>query len=115
MGQAIQRVAAARGRQRKKVERYLRRLPRPLEHLEVDLLQQQTFPARRQLAIRDSAIRRTRGAARRPQELRRRGLRQQQVDGWETYRYFAGCAWRVVTEIQEDAKSLLESEIADGS
>lgn len=33
----------------------------------------------------------------------------------ETYRYFAGCAWRTVTEIQDAAKALLEAEAIDGS
>ena len=31
----------------------------------------------------------------------------------DTFRYFAGCVWRTVTEIQEAAKQLLDSEEAD--
>lgn len=33
----------------------------------------------------------------------------------ETFRYFAGCTWRTVTEMQDAAKALLESEANDGS
>lgn len=32
------------------------------------------------------------------------------VGFYDRYRYFAGCAWRVVTEIQDAAKALLEVE-----
>lgn len=33
----------------------------------------------------------------------------------DVYRYFAGCVWRTVTEMQEAAKALLDSEAADGA
>lgn len=33
----------------------------------------------------------------------------------ETFRYFCGCVWRLVTEMQEAAKALLEAEAADGA
>lgn len=36
------------------------------------------------------------------------------VGQYDTYRYFAGCAWRVVTEMQEAAKALLVAEEVDG-
>lgn len=33
--------------------------------------------------------------------------------GWpDTYRYFAGCTWRVVTEIQDAAKEILDGEVS---
>jgi hypothetical protein len=36
------------------------------------------------------------------------------VSRYDTYRYFCGCVWRVVTEMQDAAKALLEVEEIDG-
>lgn len=33
----------------------------------------------------------------------------------EVFRYFAGCCWRSVTELQDAAKALLEAEAVDGA
>lgn len=34
----------------------------------------------------------------------------QKVNKWDTFRYFAGCVWKVVTRMQDDAKAMLEQE-----
>lgn len=42
-------------------------------------------------------------------------LGNDRIRSGDTFRYFAGCVWRVVTEMQEAAKELLESEAVDGA
>lgn len=42
-------------------------------------------------------------------------LTNERVDPDSSFRYFAGCAWRAVAEIQEAAKTYMASEAANGA
>lgn len=110
--QAIKRVAAARARQRKKRADYVSvfttawaewtvagdHFPMPLNALEsIERFYEVGVPA----------------------EEMRRCVRiacgNDRIAITETFRYFAGCMWRIVTEMQEDAKALLAAQEAEGA
>lgn len=110
---AIKRVAAARGRERKKAQRYAdefvvawggwrdgcdERLPLPGDW-ENSIIRFYELG----VPVDDLTF------------LVRRACGNNRISVDETFRYFCGCVWRLVTEIQEAAKALLEAEAVDGA
>ena len=107
-GNAIKRVAAARARQHKKEDAYCVTF---LDHWN-------TWRTRGDAQIPmdpnwEAGIRRFYQMGVPIDELIRCAdiaCGNQKIGPWDTYRYFAGCVWRVVTEMQDAAKALLEAE-----
>lgn len=111
---AIKRVASARTRQRKKQEAY---------HVEfLNAWESWTFGADKwtcdlpgdwqntlarfyELGVPIDEIR----------ALVDRSCGNSHVHPDDTFRYFCGCVWRVVTEMQDAAKALLDAEATDGA
>lgn len=111
---AIKRVAAKRARQRKKRAEYVARfehawhvwfygherrpIPRPANW-------QASVERFYDLGVPIEEI----------EELVRVACGNDRIAVDATFRYFAGCVWRYVDEMQEAAKALLEAEARDGS
>lgn len=110
---AIRRVAAARGRTRKKVDRYVAEWeqnwntwsngigdPFPLSDS-----WEATIRRFYELGVPIAELTHCADVA----------CGNRKVGQYDTFRYFAGCAWRVVTEIQDAAKALLSAEEIDAT
>lgn len=110
---AVKRVAAARGRQRRKVLKFCADFLSYWEGFEDGRGYKPDLPAGWQQSI-------TRfyelGVS--LEELMHCvdiAMGNGKISRYDVFRYFAGCVWRVVTEMQEAAKALLEAEAVDGS
>jgi hypothetical protein len=112
---AIKRVAAARGRQRRKRQVYVDRF--------AEAWAAWKWGSEKQFAVPkptgwETTLERFYDLGLPIEEVEhcvRVACSNSRVDPDEVFRYFAGCVWRSVTEMQDAAKALLDSEATDGA
>lgn len=110
---AIKRVAAARGRQRKKRDQYVDRFydawhvwhyGHDKKPIPMPSSWQASIERFYELAVPIGEI----------EDCVRVACGNDRVRVDETFRYFAGCVWRVVKDMQDSAKEMLEGEAING-
>jgi hypothetical protein len=114
---AIRRVAASRARQRKKMDGYVDVFDTEWSRWTYTNHRGEKLPMPRPSGWRTSVARFYEVGLPSAEvvHLVQVACGNSRIAADETFRYFAGCCWRAVTEMQEAAKALLESEASDGS
>lgn len=112
---AFARVAAARAQQREKRDEYAARFHARWESWGYGLNRDKQFPMPGNWLPSISKFYAMGVPCEDIEELVDVALGNDRIYYDEKFRYFAGCVWRLITEMQEAAKVLLEAEEVDGA